>query len=70
MKYAIIDIETTGLNPGRDRITEVAILIHDGIQVIDEFSTLVNPEIRIPYRIRELTGITDTLVEHAPVSVR
>jgi len=66
MKYAIIDIETTGLNPGRDRITEVAILIHDGQQVIDELITLVNPEVRIPYRIRELTGITDALVENAP----
>lgn len=66
MKYAIIDIETTGLNPKRDRITEVAILVHDGLNVTDEFISLVNPEVRIPYRIRELTGINDTMVSMAP----
>jgi DNA polymerase III subunit epsilon len=66
MKYAIIDIETTGLNPKRDRITEVAILIHDGEKTTDEFISLVNPEMRIPYRIRELTGISDKMVEMAP----
>lgn len=66
MKYAIIDIETTGLNPRRDRITEVAIIVHDGARVVDEFISLVNPEVRIPYRIRELTGISDTMVSMAP----
>ncbi len=66
MKYAIIDIETTGLNPKRDRVTEVAILVHDGEKITDEFITLVNPEMRIPYRIRELTGISDSMVAMAP----
>lgn len=66
MKYAIIDLETTGLNPKRERITEVAILIHNGEQVTEEFISLVNPEIRIPYRIRELTGISDSMVAMAP----
>jgi DNA polymerase III subunit epsilon len=66
MKYAIIDIETTGLNPKRDRITEVAILVHDGEKVTREFISLVNPEMRIPYRIRELTGISDSMVAMAP----
>jgi DNA polymerase III subunit epsilon len=66
MRYAIIDIETTGLNPRRDRITEVAILVHDGEKIVAEFISLINPEMRIPYRIRELTGISDSMVAMAP----
>ncbi len=66
MNYAIIDIETTGLSPGYERITEVAILIHDGKKVTDRFITLVNPEKRIPYRITELTGINNSMVARAP----
>ncbi|MDG1427715.1 MAG: exonuclease domain-containing protein, partial [Crocinitomicaceae bacterium] len=48
MKYAIIDIETTGGAPKSSKITEIAIFIHDGKEVIDEYVTLVNPEIPIP----------------------
>ncbi|MDT8309714.1 MAG: exonuclease domain-containing protein, partial [Bacteroidales bacterium] len=66
MKYAIVDIETTGLNYRSDRITEIAILVHNGKEIIHEFISLVNPEKRIPYRIRELTGISDSMVEMAP----
>ncbi len=44
-RYAIIDVETTGLKAGQERITEIAVLIHDGgAQVLDTFSSLVNPE--------------------------
>ena len=42
--YAIIDIETTGLSPANEKITEVAIIIHDGQKIINEYSTLINPE--------------------------
>jgi len=66
MLYAIIDIETTGLNPSWERITEVAILIHDGQKVTNRFISLVNPEKKIPFRIREMTGITDNMVAVAP----
>ncbi|MEM0999074.1 MAG: exonuclease domain-containing protein [Bacteroidota bacterium] len=64
--YAIVDIETTGGNTNSDRITEIAILLHDGEKVVEEFSTLVNPGRRIPYRISSITGITNDMVRGAP----
>jgi len=64
--YAIIDIETTGGSPNNERITEIAIFIHDGEKIIDEYSTLVNPERNIPYFITNLTGITNEMVSDAP----
>lgn len=64
--YAIIDIETTGLSSEREKITEIAIFIHDGKKIVDEFISLVNPEKRIPYNISRMTGITNELVENAP----
>lgn len=64
--YAIIDIETTGLSPSNEKITEIAIIIHDGKKIVDEFSTLINPEKKIPYRIINLTGINNQMVESAP----
>lgn len=64
--YAIVDIETTGLNAKTDRITEIAIYIHDGTKVVDHFESLVNPCCRIPYSISVLTGITNEMVESAP----
>ena len=64
--YSIIDIETTGGNAPYHRITEIAIIIHDGKKVIDKFSTLINPERSIPWNITRLTGISDTMVQNAP----
>jgi len=64
--YAIIDVETTGLNARTEKITEIAILIHDGENVIDEYSTLVNPGKRISYHITSLTGINNKMVADAP----
>jgi DNA polymerase-3 subunit epsilon len=64
--YAIVDIETTGGNPKKDKITEIAVVIHDGQKVIHEFSTLINPECRIPYHISSLTGITNEMVAGSP----
>lgn len=64
--YAIIDIETTGLSPSAEKITEIAIIIHDGKNVIEEFSTLINPERKIPYRITQITGINSKMVDDAP----
>ena len=66
MKFAIVDIETTGGNAGQNRITEIAIYIHDGTKVIDEFTSLVNPECPIPPFIENLTGISNDMVESAP----
>jgi len=64
--YAIIDIETTGGNHRSEKITEIAIYIFDGERIIDEFTTLINPEKRIPVFISQLTGITNEMVENAP----
>ncbi|CAN5439792.1 exonuclease domain-containing protein [soil metagenome] len=64
--FAIIDIETTGGSAERSKITEICILIHDGLTVVDKFSTLINPEQRIPQMITRLTGIDDEMVEKAP----
>lgn len=64
--YSIIDIETTGLSPNREKITEIAIYVHDGEKVVDEFVTLLNPEIEIPYRITQLTGINNKMVQESP----
>lgn len=64
--YAIIDIETSGGNPARDKITEIAVILHDGNEVVRDYTTLINPECRIPYHISALTGITNEMVANAP----
>jgi DNA polymerase III subunit epsilon len=64
--YAILDIETTGGNTGNERITEIAVFIHDGQKVVDEFQTLLHPEKNIPPFISQMTGITDAMVQKAP----
>ena len=65
-RYAIIDVETTGGRAVRDKITEIAIVLHDGEKVLDSFESLVNPECPIPYGITELTGISNEMVSDAP----
>ncbi len=64
--YAIVDIETTGGYAVGSSITEVAIRIHDGTQVIDRFESLVNPAHPIPLSIQALTGITPDMVADSP----
>lgn len=66
-EFAIVDIETTGGNAGGSRITEIAIIIHDGTRVTDRWETLVNPQKEIPLPIFALTGISNEMVCHAPV---
>lgn len=64
--YAIIDIETTGGNASRERITEIAIYVHDGKKVVNEYSTLINPECKVPPFVARLTGISDEMLVNAP----
>ncbi|MGB5363292.1 MAG: 3'-5' exonuclease, partial [Aureibaculum sp.] len=64
--YAIVDIETTGLGAQGNKITEISIFVHDGQKIIKEFTSLVNPESSISYRISGLTGITNDMVRSAP----
>jgi len=64
--YAIVDIETTGGSARTEKITEIAIYLHDGEKITDEWATLVNPERSIPFFITNLTGITNEMVQDAP----
>ncbi|MEO1714706.1 MAG: 3'-5' exonuclease, partial [Bacteroidota bacterium] len=59
-------LETTRCRASRDKITEIAIVLHDGQQILDQFESLVNPECPIPYGITELTGISQEMVADAP----
>lgn len=64
--YAIVDIETTGGHAESNGITEIAVFVHDGQKVTDEFSTLINPGFPIPSYISAFTNITNDMVENAP----
>ncbi len=66
MEYAVVDIETTGGYALRSGITEIAIFIHNGTEVIDHYETLINPFVPIPLYIQALTGISDEMVCHSP----
>ena len=63
---AVVDIETTGMSVTSERITEIAILTVINGKVVEEWSTLVDPECSIPPEIRSLTGITNAMVQDAP----
>jgi DNA polymerase III subunit epsilon len=64
--YAIVDIETTGGYADNHRVTEIAIIHHDGVRITDQFHTLINPGRRVPQFITGLTGITTEMVKEAP----
>ncbi|MBM7581421.1 DNA polymerase-3 subunit alpha (Gram-positive type) [Caldicoprobacter guelmensis] len=64
--FVVLDIETTGLNPRKDEVTEIGAVKIVGRKVVDTFSCFVNPGIPIPRDIVKLTGITDEMVRDAP----
>jgi len=65
-EYVVLDVETTGLRPGPDRVIEIAGLRLRGGQIVDSFQTLVNPLRRLPPFIVQLTGITNEMIAKAP----
>lgn len=65
-RYVVIDFETTGLDPKRDYITEIAAVIVEESQIIDSFDQLVKPREPIPDKVEQLTGITNEMVSSAP----
>ena len=67
MEFAVVDIETTGSTPQSAGITEIAIVIHNGIEVTGKFVTLINPRHKIPPFIVNMTGISDAMVAEAPL---
>jgi len=66
MLYAVVDIETTGGHASANGITEVAINIHDGNQIVESYTTLINPKQPIPDYITALTGIDNAMLKDAP----
>ncbi|MFA9445720.1 DEDD exonuclease domain-containing protein [Egicoccus sp. AB-alg6-2] len=64
--FVVLDLETTGLQPGRDRITEVGAVKVRGGDVLGELRTFVHPGRPIPPAVTAVTGITDAMVRDAP----
>ena len=62
-EYVALDLETTGLEPARDRIIEIGAIKVRNKEVVEEYGTLINPQMEIPRRITELTGISNKMVQ-------
>ncbi|MDW7674680.1 MAG: exonuclease domain-containing protein [Bacillota bacterium] len=64
--FVAFDIETTGLSPKYNQIIEIAALKYKNGQQVDSFHSLINPDIPIPWRITQITGITTNMIKDAP----
>lgn len=64
--FIVVDVETNGSDPLRNRITEIACLKVQGGKIVEEFSSLVNPHQYIPPFIAQMTGISNQMAEEAP----
>jgi DNA polymerase-3 subunit epsilon len=62
-----VDLETTGGNPARSRVIEIGIVAANAGELEYEWSTLINPGCPIPYGVQMITGISDDMVENAPI---
>ena len=65
--YVVFDIETTGFSPDVNHIIEIGAVKVENGKIVERFSSFVNPQVPIPYRIEELTHINDSMVIDAPV---
>ncbi|HEY3317723.1 MAG TPA: helicase C-terminal domain-containing protein [Coriobacteriia bacterium] len=68
-EIAVLDVETTGFDPGRDAVIEIAVLVARGPEVIERYSTLVDPGRAIAPETTQLTGIDDAMVAGMPTPV-
>ncbi len=68
--YVLLDLETTGATPTRDRITEIGLIRYENGVEVGRWNTLINPEVSIPPFIQRLTGINQAMVSHAPTFVQ
>ncbi len=66
IEYVVFDIETTGLNPKQEEITEIGAVVLKNGEIIDEFHTYADPKKPLTAKIIELTGITDDMLVGAP----
>lgn len=64
--FVVVDLETTGIDPAADAITEIGAVKVRGGEVVGEFATLIDPGRPIPARISRITGITDAMVRGRP----
>lgn len=64
--YVVFDLETTGFSPLNNKIIEIGAVKVVGGKITERFSTFVNPEVPIPFKIEELTSIRDDMVLDAP----
>ena len=66
MTFTAIDLEMTGLSPKVDKILEIGAVRFEEGQITGVYNQLVNPGVKIPEKIVELTGITDDMVKDMP----
>ncbi|MDE2483236.1 MAG: 3'-5' exonuclease [bacterium] len=65
-RFAVIDVETTGLNPAVDRVVEIACVAIDDDRIVDRWQSFIDPKVPIPARATAIHGITDDDVAGAP----
>jgi len=66
MKIVILDIETTGINPLKDKIIEIGMIELENFKIVNEFSTLINPSIKISESAYKIHGISEKMLVDAP----
>jgi DNA polymerase-3 subunit alpha (Gram-positive type) len=64
--FVAVDCETTGINPDRDVITEIAIVVFGREGIVERYSQCINPGRKLPLEVVRLTGITDEDLKDAP----
>ena len=65
--FVVFDIETTGRSPVKNKIIEIGAVKVSGGEIVDRYQTFINPQVPIPYFIKDLTSITDQMVMDAPL---